>query len=92
VYRDRQGLQEVEAHGISTKSAHEAGRVVSPTQFRLNPPRPQERGLYSLLLEADSTPVRPEGLSQRKISMIPPVIESAKNYVTNNLLHKQPFS
>ena len=66
------GLQEADAPRISSQSAHEGDKVVSPTH-RL-PLLPRKHSSYSFLLEAQSTPpvlVRPEGLSQRKILITP---------------------
>jgi hypothetical protein len=48
------GLQEVEAARFFRQSAHEGGKVVSPTHRPPLPPRKDSR--YSLLLEAVSTP------------------------------------
>ena len=54
---------------ISRQSAHEGGKVVSPTH---RPPLPVRKySWYSFLLEAESNPrtiVRPEGLCQWKFS------------------------
>ena len=48
------GLQEVEAPRISIQSAHEGGKVVSPTH---RPPLPPRRYSWcSFLLEAESIP------------------------------------
>jgi hypothetical protein len=76
---------------ISRQSAHESGKVVSPTH---RPPLPPRRySWYSLLLEAESTP-GPEGLSQWKISMIPSGIEPATFRLVaqclNQLRHRVP--
>ena len=57
---------------ISRQSAHEDGKVVSPTQ---RPPLPPSKySWYSFLLEAESTQ---EGLCQWKIPMTPLGIEPA---------------
>ena len=59
---------------ISRQSAHEGGKVVSPTH---RPPLPNRKySRYSFLLEAESTP-GPEGLCQWKIPMSPSGIEPA---------------
>jgi hypothetical protein len=79
-YRTVQALRVPAGCGsqISRQSAHEAGKVVSPTHRPSLPPR--KYSWYSFLLEAESTPgatVRPEGLCQRNIPMTPSVIEPA---------------
>jgi hypothetical protein len=48
------GFQKVEASQISRQSAHEGGKVVSPTHRPPLPPR--KDSWYSFLLEAESTP------------------------------------
>jgi hypothetical protein len=48
------GFQEVEAPRISRQSAHEDGKVVSPTHRPRLPLR--KYSWYSFLLEAESTP------------------------------------
>jgi hypothetical protein len=48
------GFQEFESTRISTQSAHEVGKVVSPTHRPPLPPR--KYSWYSFLLEAESTP------------------------------------
>jgi hypothetical protein len=48
------GFQEVEAPRISRQSAHEGGKVFSPTHRPPLPPR--KYSCYSFLLEAESTP------------------------------------
>ena len=48
------GFQEAEASRMSRQSAHEGGKVVSPTHRPPLPPR--EYSWYSFLLEAESTP------------------------------------
>ena len=48
------GLQEVQAPRIYSQSAHEGGKVVSPTYRPPLPPRGYP--WYSFLLEAESTP------------------------------------
>ena len=48
------GLQEVEDPRISRQSAHEGGKVVSPTHQQPLPS--QEIAWYSFLLEAETTP------------------------------------
>ena len=63
---------------ISWHSAHELGKIVSPTH---RPPLvPRKYSWYLFLLEAESTPkaiLRLEGLCQRKIPMTPSGIEPA---------------
>jgi len=62
---------------ISRQSAHESGKVVSPTHRPPLPP-PRKYSWYSFLLEVESTPraiVRPEGFCQWKIPVIPSGIE-----------------
>ena len=61
---------------ISRQSAHEGGKVVSPTHRPPLPPR--KYSWYSFLLEAESTPraiLRPEGLCQWNIPMTQSGIE-----------------
>ena len=69
------GLQKVEAPRISRKSAHEGGKIVNPP----HPPplQPMTYSWYSFLLEAKSTVVRPEGMSQWKTPMTTSGIEHA---------------
>ena len=79
-YRPGQALRVPEGWGsqISRQSAHEGGKVVSPTHRPPLPPR--EYFWYSFLLESESTPgaiVRPEGLCQWKIPMTPSGMETA---------------
>ena len=59
---------------ISRQSAHEGGKVVSPTHRPPLPPR--KYSWYSFLLEAESTR-GPEGLFQWKIPVTPSGIEPA---------------
>jgi len=68
------GLQEVEAPRIPRQSAHKSSQVCKPYAPVAFTPR---RYLwYLFLLKAESTPVQPEGLSQRKIPTIPSGIET----------------
>ena len=71
---------------ISRQSAHEGGKVVSPTHRPLFTPRKNSR--YSFLLEAESTP----GLCQWKIPMTPSGIEPATFWLIaqclNQLCHR----
>ena len=54
VHNRPQALREVEAGRIFRQSAHERGKVVSPTH---RPPlSPREDPWYSFMLEAESTP------------------------------------
>ena len=48
------GFQDVEAHRFLTQSAHEGGKVVSPTHRPPLPPR--KYCWYSFPLKAESTP------------------------------------
>jgi len=79
---------------ISRQSAHEGGKVVSPTHQSPLPPR--NYSWYSFLLETESTPgpiLRPEGLCQWKIPMTPSGIEPANFWLVaqclNQLRHQQ---
>jgi hypothetical protein len=66
-------LLELKTPRISTKSAHECGKVFNPTH---RPPLPLRKySWYWFLLEAQLTVGRPEGLSQWKPPMTPSVIE-----------------
>ena len=56
------GHHEIEATRISRQSAHEGGKVVIPTHL---PICPRKHLSYSFLLEAESTPVPPDGLTLR---------------------------
>jgi len=47
---------------VSRQSAHEGGKVVSPTHRPPLPPKNYTR--YLFMLQAEPTPVRPEGLCQ----------------------------
>ena len=78
-YRPGQALSvpEVWASQISRQSAHEGGRVVSPTH---RSPLPLEIFLVFISVSGWVNPraiVRPEGLCQWKIPMIPSGIEPA---------------
>jgi hypothetical protein len=71
---------------ISRQSAHEGGKFVSPTHWP--PLSPRKYFWYSFLLEAKSTPVRPEGFCQSKIQMTPSGIESATCRLVAQRLHQ----
>ena len=80
---------------ISRQSAHEGGRVVSPTHRPLFTPRKYSQ--YSFLLEADLTPGPQCGqkdLCQWKIPMTPSGIEPATFWLVvqclNQLRHRGP--
>ena len=94
-YRPGQALRVPGGWGsqISRQSAHEGGKVISPTH---RPPLPLRKySWYSFLLEAESTPrdtVRPEWLYQWKIPMTPSGIEPATFWLVaqcfNQLRHR----
>ena len=96
-YRPGQALRVPGGWGskISRQWAHECGKVVSPTH---RPPLlPRKYSWYSFLLEAESIPratVRPEGLCQWKIPVIPSGIEPATFRLVaqclNQLRHRVP--
>ena len=80
---------------ISRQSAHEGGKVVSPTH--LPPLPPSKYSWYSFLLEAESTSGsywEPEGLCQWKIPVTPSGIEPATLRLVaqclNQLRHRVP--
>jgi hypothetical protein len=86
-------IKEVEFLGTSRQSAHEGGNSVSPTDRPLL--LPSKYSWYSLLLQPESTPraiVRPEGLSQWKISMAPAGIQPTTSQLValcpNRLRHR----
>ena len=82
---------------ISRQSAHECGKVVSPTHRpRLSP---RKYSWYSFILEPESTPratLRPEGLYQWKIPITPTEIEPATFRLVaqclNQLSHRVPLN
>ena len=74
------GVQEVQAPIISRQSAGEGGKVISPKQRQPLHPLHQERSLVLISVRGWvdlMAPVRPQGLSQRKIPMTPSGIEPA---------------
>jgi hypothetical protein len=80
-YRPVQALRVPGGWGsqISRQSAHEGGKVISHTHRPPLPPR--KYSSYSFLLEAESTPVRPNGLCQWKIPMTPSGIQPAPFHI-----------
>jgi hypothetical protein len=77
---------------ILRQSAHEGGKVVSPTHRPLSPPT--KYCWYSLLLEAESSP-GPKGLCQWKVPMTQSGIETATFRLVaqclNQLRHRVPL-
>jgi hypothetical protein len=67
-------LQEVEASRISRRSAHESGKVVSPTH---RPPLPPQEIVLVLISVYPRAIVLSEVLSRRKIPMTPSGIKPA---------------
>ena len=90
--KEKLGLQEVEASRISGQSAHDGGKAVSPTlRSSLSPGR---YPWYSFLLRDCVDPrtiVRPAGLSQRRIRMIPSGTEPATFRPVARCLNNLPY-
>jgi hypothetical protein len=76
---------------ISRQSAHEGGKVVSPTQTACTPPPPQKLFLVLISVRGWVNPravVRPEGLCQWKIPMTPSGFEPATFQLVPQYLNK----